>query len=86
MDKELKIFISFNVKSAVDLQKISILSLVAVLAMLDWLLAGRLVAQRWRPRHGRPIISRSLARFLSLGSQLAGDLMLCFGRQPSDFS
>jgi hypothetical protein len=54
MDKELKVFVSFNVKSVVDLQKISILSLVAVLAILDWLLAGRVVAQRWRPKHGAP--------------------------------
>jgi hypothetical protein len=42
MDKELKVFVPFSVKSTVDLQKISILSLVAVLAILDWLLAGLL--------------------------------------------
>jgi hypothetical protein len=46
MDKELKVFISFSVKSTVDSQKISILSLVAVLAILDSIFVSSVVTQR----------------------------------------
>jgi hypothetical protein len=42
MDKELKVFISFSVKSPLIYRKFR-----------EWVFVGSVVTQRWRPKHGR---------------------------------